>query len=197
MAAIEEQPVNQYQQIEEELRQKKPGWWKRTVASVPELAALSNTPQAVQYHAEGDVAVHTRMAVEACPADCEPDLLWAALVHDIGKPLMTRDDGENITSYGHEVAGAQIAGKILDRLGMPVDRRERISWAVRHHTFHFAWNLEVPEDASPRHRRFVTDLRFPLLLELLRADSAASLGSPGKMKAYELYRRLWEMVSKS
>jgi len=164
---------------------------------IPELAALSKTPQSKQYHAEGDVAIHTRMAVEACTADSEPDLLWAALLHDIGKPLMTRKDGEKITSYRHEVAGAEITEKILKRLELPANRRERIVWAVRHHSFHLSWSLKTPEDVSPRQRRFIADPLFPLLLDLLRVDSAASYGYPDKRMSFELYKQLWEMVSKS
>ena len=197
MAAIEEQPVNQYQQIEKELRQKKPGWWERIIESLPELAALSSTPQPNQYHAEGDVAVHTRLTVEACASDCDPDLLWAALLHDVGKPLATKEKNGKITAHGHDAAGAEIAAAILKRLGLPQPRRERIVWAVRHHTFHLSWNLETLEDASRRQRRFIADPRFALLLALLRVDAAASLGLPSKMKAFELYKQLWEMARKS
>ncbi len=197
MVAIEEQPVNRYQKIEEELRQLKPGWWERIIESVPELAILSNTPQPLQYHAEGDVAVHTRLAVEACASDRDPDLLWATLLHDVGKPAATKEKSGKITAQGHDAVGAEIAAKILKRFGLPPQRRERIVWAVRHHTFHFSWNLKAPEEVSRRQRRFVADPRFPLLLELLRVDAAASSGSPGKMKAYELYKRLWKMVRKS
>jgi predicted HD phosphohydrolase len=120
------------------------------------------------------VAEHTKLAVEACPPDCDPDLLWAALLHDVGKPLVTKDEDDNITAHGHHA--------------------ERIVWAIRHHTFHLSWNLTAPEQASQRHRRFVADQRFPLLLELLRADSAASLGHPRGMQTYELYSRLRKSV---
>jgi putative nucleotidyltransferase with HDIG domain len=185
-----EQTVKRFQKVEEELRHRNAGWWDRIVKTIPELAALSNTPQSNQYHAEGDVAVHTLLAVEACPNDCEPDLLWAALLHDVGKPLMTRVDGDNITSHGHETAGAEIAEKILQRLQMPSKRLGKIVWAVRHHTFHLSWNLNAAGQATRRQKRLVTDNRFPLLLELLRVDSRASLGNPRGMKAYELYKQL-------
>jgi putative nucleotidyltransferase with HDIG domain len=197
VATSDEQTVKRFQEVEEELRYRNAGWWGRIVKTIPELAALSNTLQSNQYHSEGDVAVHTRLAVEACTNDCESDLLWAALLHDVGKPLMTRVDGDNIRSHGHETAGAEIAEKILQRLQMPSKRLDKIVWAVRHHTFHFSWNLTSPEDASRRQRRFVVDPRFPLLVELLRVDAAASSGSSRKMKAYELYKQLRKIVRKS
>lgn len=187
-------PRKAYQKIEDELQQRSPGWWHRVVNAIPELADLSGTPQPKKYHAEGDVAAHTHLAVEACPSNADPDLRWAALLHDIGKPLVTKDDGDRITAHGHAVVGADIADKILQRLEVPPDRRDKIVWVIRHHTFHLSWNLTTPEDATRRHRRFVADPRFDLLLALLGVDSSASLNHPRGMKTYKLYRRLREMV---
>jgi putative nucleotidyltransferase with HDIG domain len=183
-----------FEAIEDELRRREPGWWERVVEAIPELAELASTPQPFQYHAEGDVATHTKLAVEACPPDCAPDLLWASLLHDVGKPLTTKDDGERITAHGHHAMGAEIAERILGRLQMNPERRELIVWAIRHHTFHLSWNLTAPEQASRRHKRFAADRRFPFLLELLRVDSIASRGHPRGMEAYELYSKLREMV---
>jgi len=183
-----------FEPIEEELRQRKPGWWERIVQAIPELAELADTPQPHKYHAEGDVATHTRLAVEACPTDSDADLLWAALLHDVGKPLVTREEDGKITAHGHHTVGAEIAERLLRRLQLAPERRELIVWAVQHHTFHLSWNLAEAERASRGQRRFVADPRFPFLLELLRLDSIASRGHPRGMAAYELYRELREMV---
>lgn len=183
-----------FEPIEQELRQRSPGWWARVVQVIPELAELEGTPQPVHYHAEGDVANHSRLAVEACSTECHPDLLWASLLHDVGKPLMTKDDGGRISAHGHHAVGAEIAERILQRLQMNHRRIELIVWAVRHHTFHLSWNLSSPEQASRRQKRFVADPRFPFLLELLRVDSIASRGHPRGMAAYELYSKLRQLV---
>lgn len=183
-----------FRSIEAELQRRNPGWWDRIVHVIPELDTLAGTPQPERYHAEGDVAEHTKLAIEACGTDCDPDLLWAALLHDVGKPLVTKDEDDTITAHGHHAVGAEIAERILQRLQMEPERTERIVWAIRHHTFHLSWNLSGPEEASRRHRRFIADQRFPLLLELLRVDSAASLGHPGGMQAYKLYSRLHKSV---
>ncbi len=186
--------MNSFEQIERELKRLQPGWWDRIVEAIPELASLAGTPQPPIYHAEGDVADHTRLAVEACPPNCDPDLLWAALLHDVGKPLVTREEGDKITAHGHHGVGAEVAERILARLQMIPERRERILWAIKNHTFHLSWNLSSPEQASRRQRRFVADPRFPLLLELLRVDSVASLGHPRSMEAYGLYSLLLQRV---
>jgi len=180
--------------IEAELRKRNIGWWDRVVQAIPELSELASTPQPVKYHAEGDVANHTRLAVEACPPDCDSDLLWASLLHDVGKPLTTKDEGERITAHGHHAVGAEIAERILKRLQMNHERRELIVWAISNHTFHLSWNLTEPEQASRRHKRFIAGPRFPFLLELLRVDSIASKGHPRGMAAYELYRKLRKLV---
>ncbi|MEA1949413.1 MAG: HD domain-containing protein [Thermodesulfobacteriota bacterium] len=182
-----------FEPIEEELRKHDPGWWDRVVHAIPELSSLGETPQPERHHAEGDVAQHTRLAVESCPPDCDNDLLWAALLHDAGKPSVTKEKGGKITAHGHHKVGAEIAEKILRRLEMATERSERIVWVIKNHMFHLFWNIKCPEDASKRHRRFVADPRFPLLLELLRVDSIASLGSR-KMAAHILYSRLRNIV---
>ena len=180
--------------VERELCRRAAGWWDRVTERVPELRTLQGVAQPPLFHGEGDVATHTRLAVEACPSDADPDLPWAALLHDVGKPAATRIDGDSITAHDHARVGAEIADAVLQRLGMPAERRERLVWAVRRHTFHLSWNLATPEDASRRHRRLVGDPAFPLLLELLRVDSVASHGHPRGLEAYELYRTLHRQV---
>ena len=130
-----------FEAIEKELIGRRSGWWERILKTIPELAALADTEQPPEYHAEGDVARHTRLAVKACSPGCSPDLLWAALLHDIGKPGVTQDDDNRVTARGHHTLGAEMTEVILNRLGMPKERRELIAWAVKNHLFHFSWNL--------------------------------------------------------
>ena len=70
--------------------------------------------------------------------------------------------------------------------------RGRIVWAVRHHTFHHSWNLQAGSELTRRQQAFITDERFPLLLEFLRIDTLASLGSSPRMDSYAFYWRLWQ-----
>jgi putative nucleotidyltransferase with HDIG domain len=186
--------VKPYQMIEVLFQQRMADWWESVISFIPELAALAQTPQPLQYHGEGNVAAHTQMAVEACPPGSDPDLVWAALLHDVGKAAVTKFDGYRITAHGHDIVGAETAAKILQRLQMPVKRQARIVWAIRHHTFHLSWNLKAPGQASRRQKKMLADDRFPLLLELLRVDTEASLGNPGGMEAYALYKQLREIV---
>ena len=123
------------------------------------------------------------------------DLLYcAALLHDIGKASVTKLDGERITAYGHDRVGAEMTQHILQRLQLPAHRIAKIVWLVRHHSFHLSWNLSAPKQASKRQQLFAADQRFPLLLELLRVDCVASVGNPRRLKAYELYQELRQIV---
>ena len=188
--------MNRIEAIEDLMRQRGQCWWGELCGVIPELKALTGTPQPPEYHAEGDVAIHTRLAIEACPAGCDPDLLWVALLHDIGKPATTEQNADGrITAYGHARLGAEMAEVILARLGMPVERRARISWVIRHHTFHHSWQLQRPEDLSKKQRQYLLDPNFPLLLEFLRIDSLASHDNPGGMEAYDFYKKLLVSIS--
>lgn len=178
--------------VERELIARGEGWWQRLCDAIPELRALEKTPQPPEYHAEGDVAVHTRLTIEACPPGCDPDLLWAAMLHDIGKPVTTatREDGR-IIAHGHTKAGAVLAEAILQRLGMESLRREQIVWLVHQHMFHHSWQLQAGDRVSKKQRAVLLDERFPLLLELLRADSLGSQGRNRDLSRYEFYRQLF------
>lgn len=112
---------------------------------------MAGTPQDPIHHAEGDVAVHTRLVCEALAAldafralDQSARLVAFAgvLLHDVAKPDCTRtgDDGR-VTSHGHSVRGAMSARRILWRLGMPFVPREQVTALVRHHQAPF-WLLE-------------------------------------------------------
>ena len=187
--------MNRIEAIEDLMRRRDECWWEQLCGMIPELNGLAGTQQPPEYHAEGDVAIHTRLAIEACPVECDPDLLWVALLHDIGKPATTeqRADGR-ITAYGHARLGAEMAAAILARLGMPEERRDQITWVIRHHTFHHSWQLQKSEDLSKKQKQYLADPKFPLLLEFLRVDSLASQNNPGGMDAYHFYKKLMDSI---
>lgn len=131
-----------------------PGWsvdWAALEARFPWIARMASTLQDPIHHAEGDVAIHTRMVCEAMaalaaframPEDERAIAFAAALLHDVAKPDCTRtDDAGRVTSLGHSTKGAVLARRILWRLGVPFAARERVCALVRHHQAPF-WLLE-------------------------------------------------------
>ncbi len=61
----------------------------------------------------------------------------SALFHDIGKPATRRTGGKNkmYTFFGHEVVGAKMCKKILNRLRLPKETVEQVTTLVRWHMF--------------------------------------------------------------
>lgn len=117
----------------------------------PWFQALHGVAQDPIHHAEGDVATHTRMALEALVSlqefqDLRPErqqtMRLAVALHDVAKPLCTQhtDDGR-ITAHGHSRRGELMARRILWEAGVPVAQREHIAALIRHHQLPF-WALE-------------------------------------------------------
>jgi putative nucleotidyltransferase with HDIG domain len=179
-------------EIEKYLKERPDGWWDLLVAEIPELKPLSKTVQSPIHHQEGDVAIHTRLAIEACPAKCDPDLLWATLLHDVGKPATTVKLGNKITAYKHDHVGAKIADEILTRLQIDEGRKQKVVWAVKNHLFYHSWQLKKSDQLSTKQRNFMSNANFPFLLDLVRVDSIASLGAGDQSSVYPFYKDLLE-----
>jgi putative nucleotidyltransferase with HDIG domain len=105
---------------------------------------MEAVPQDPVHHAEGNVAVHTRMVIDALqqlegyqklPAQ-QQEILWAAaLLHDVEKRSTTvhEPDG-SITSKGHSKKGAMTTRQILyTQEPTPFAIREQIVQLVRFH----------------------------------------------------------------
>jgi uncharacterized domain HDIG len=92
------------------------------------LARLRETEQSPRYHPEGNVWNHTMLVVDEAAREKARSknpaaFLWAALLHDIGKPDTTRVRRGRVTSYGHDKAGARLAERFLSEF---TDDRELI-----------------------------------------------------------------------
>ncbi|MCA9353997.1 MAG: HD domain-containing protein [Candidatus Kaiserbacteria bacterium] len=85
-----------------------------------------------------DVYEHLLRTMQAA-ADKDYSLAMrlAALFHDIAKPQTRREGGKNkqYTFFGHEVVGARMTSKIMDRLRLPRELSEEVINLVRWHMF--------------------------------------------------------------
>lgn len=82
------------------------------------LLKLRQTKQSPKYHPEGSAWNHTMLVVDEAAKlkvrSKNPNaFMWAALLHDIGKPVTTRIGKGKITSYDHEKIGEKLAGEFL------------------------------------------------------------------------------------
>ena len=67
------------------------------------------------------------------------EIRLSALFHDIGKPKSRRNSAiqgkKKYTFYGHEVVGARMAKKIMERLKFPKKEIELVEKLIRSHMF--------------------------------------------------------------
>jgi poly(A) polymerase len=103
-------------------------------AIVPEVLEMVGCTQPENFHPEGDVYVHTRLAVSMLEAGCSETVAFGILFHDIAKPRCRAEqpDGK-ITFYGHTDQGAEMAAAILERLRRSRAVQERVAYLVRNH----------------------------------------------------------------
>ena len=91
---------------------------------LPELIALKGV-QSINGKGHKDNYLHTLEVVDnVAMSSSNVWLVWAALLHDIAKPVTKRFDPLHGWSFlGHEVVGAKMASKIFHRLKLPVNER--------------------------------------------------------------------------
>ena len=110
----------------------------------------------------------------------------------MGKPRTKKGDGPDSTFYNHEVVGAKMAARILERLKFPKKFIEKVVLLVRYHLFYY--NVEEVTESSVR--RLVKNVgpeNMDDLLEVRIADRKGS-GVP-KAEPYKL-RHLRAVIEK-
>jgi poly(A) polymerase len=146
---------------------------------LPEIHATISCEQTPDFHPEGTVYQHTIKLLRHLPTDASTSLIWAALLHDVGKPATTDRDADDgrIHFFGHEKVGAESAEHLLERLRLPRRQIEEIVTCVRLH-------MQLKDALRMRKatlRRMLMRPTFPLELELHRLDC---LGSHGQLEIH-------------
>ena len=153
--------------------------WRALEQEFSWIADMRGVVQDPIHHAEGDVAVHTKMVLEALQSlnefkrlDAETqEILWtAALFHDVEKRSTTViEEGGRVSSRGHAKKGEFTSREILFReVPSPFFLREKICALVRYHGL----PLWIFEKSNPAKSIFEASLRvdMPLLALLAHAD---------------------------
>ena len=117
------------------------------------VQALKGVPQDPVYHAEGDVWIHTGMVVEALESlagyqslspEEQAELYLATALHDIAKPICTREEDGRIISPRHALKGRLLSRQTLytaPPISITFAQREHIGHLVRYHGLPL-WILE-------------------------------------------------------
>lgn len=102
------------------------------------LWKLKTTEQSQKYHPEGSVWNHTMLVLDeaAVVRNRVKDIdafMWAALLHDIGKPGTTRVRNGKITSYDHDREGEKLCYEFLSLFTKDKDFVDKVASLVRYH----------------------------------------------------------------
>ncbi len=115
-------------------------------AAIPELAAARGFDQRTKYHAF-DVYEHVARVLTVAGelssfridggdphVPVSLSLMWAALLHDIAKPVcFTQDEAGRGHFYGHPERGAEVAREIMQRLACNNDLIRDVCLLIRYH----------------------------------------------------------------
>jgi tRNA nucleotidyltransferase (CCA-adding enzyme) len=160
--------------------------WLRRLGAIeklfPEIQSLIGVPQDPEWHPEGDVFVHTQLAVDRAreliddlPYPQQVTVMLATLAHDFGKPSTTEFLEGRWRSRGHEEAGAAPAESFLDRLNVYTiegyNVRAQVIALVREHLKPGEFYKKRDEVGEGAFRRLARRCEPDLLYRVAKADS--------------------------
>lgn len=142
------------------------------------LKKLKNVEQSKKYHPEGNVWNHTMMVVDEAAkvkdqSSHSKAFMWAALLHDIGKPDTTKVRKGRITSYDHDELGAKISKEFLEEYTNDEDFIKKVCLMVKYH-MHMLYVLKGLPFGNPR--QMVKDVDIHDIALLCRCDRLGRIG---------------------
>lgn len=154
---------------------------------LPEVSNTRGVQQPENFHPEGDVFIHTLLALSKME-NPSWTLAMGVLLHDIGKAV-TFTVTDRIRFNLHEKVGADMATKICDRLKTSTDDKERIRWLVlKHLCFKDAQKMRLN-----KLKRLFAEEGYPELAELCRVDA---LASSGDLSDYDYCQEMFQKLSR-
>ena len=148
----------------------------------PEIQSLIGVEQEREWHPEGDVFVHTLLAVDRArelvddlPYAKQVTVILATLAHDFGKPATTEFIDGRLRSRGHEEAGVVPTERFLDRINVHTidgyNVRAQVIALVREHLKPGEFYKKRDEVGEGAFRRLARRCEPDLLYRVAKADS--------------------------
>ncbi len=178
---------------------------------MPEILKMKDCPQPENYHTEGDVWEHTRLALKNLTSadfkkqfetELSNEVIIAVLLHDLGKPytLQTpeKDGADRIRFNEHDVVGARMAKEIADRLKLSSPDKigldaEEMSWLVENHMILIRGDIAKMRPGTIEKYFFSPRFSGDKLLQVSFADISATItkeGGPNFDKFNQMLERI-------
>ncbi|HEX8923266.1 MAG TPA: HD domain-containing protein [Patescibacteria group bacterium] len=151
---------------------------------------LAGVEVAQKGHHIDDVWTHNLKTLANISSN-DPVTRLAGFLHDVGKPMVMKGEGEARTFHNHEVSGARIAVGIGKRLRLSNKQLDKLFKLVRWHMF---TTSELQTDKAVRRIiRNVTPENLEDLISLRRADRVGSGAAETSWRWEKLKKRFDEV----
>lgn len=152
---------------------------------LPELVETIGLPQNKPAYPDDDLWQHTLRVMGHLPGKPTFTLAFAALLHDVGKPVSMKRENGRTTFYGHEITGKQIALEVCHRWKLSTSELRRICWLVEFHQY-LGKATQLKESKL---KRLLAEPGIDELLDLHEADALASTGDRTSVDYCRYYLR--------
>jgi len=165
------------------------------------LLKQKSTEQSKKYHPEGNVWNHMILVLDeaAKVRDQSTDakvFMWAALLHDIGKPDTTRMRKGRITSYDHDKVGEKLSRELLSTFTNNENFIQKVGDLVRYH-MHMLYVLkDLPYADTKNMLRKVDIHEIALLCKCDRMGRAGADRKKEEEEYQEFLNKLQSMLSR-
>lgn len=180
---------------------------------MPEILKMKNCPQPENYHAEGDVWEHTRLALKSLDQSKfkkffgrEPvsnEVVIAVLFHDLGKPYTIKtpekDGTDRIRFNEHDTVGAETAKDIAQRLKLSSPDKEGINinemaWLIEQHMLLIRGDIGKMKPKTIEKYFFNPHFSGEKLLQVSFADISATITKKGPL-SFDKFNQMIERIN--
>lgn len=159
----------------------------------PLLQALVDCPQDPTHHPEGSVWNHTMMVIDEAAKRKDQSknptaFMWAALLHDIGKPATTEVRDGKITAYNHDKKGKDLAIAYMKTLTDDKKLISEVAALVEHHMKPMFYQKSKDTIKDGAFLKLATKVNLKDLILLSTCDRLGRLGVDVEQEEREM---LW------